>query len=277
MMDIPARTLDVNVLHSLVGAQLEVDISGGPAALATASDGIKPTLMVINNAENLFLAEVGCLDAWRALLSLTNARATNVFWLIVINNQSWAYVCNVFGRDFQMRNVIRVKRWTQAEIRSLILSRNQQSGYRLKYDDVLVDTRAPANNTLRNAEQRYFSLLWDASRGVPVTALTLWRESVITRRGEVTVRIPRMPSGARIEKSGSHQLFVFAAIVTHGSLATAEIVRVTNIAENIVRFALKAALEDEVVEKGEDGRYRITTLWYHTVVNILNRMNMLHE
>ncbi|WP_300426884.1 hypothetical protein [uncultured Thalassolituus sp.] len=276
-MDIPARTLDPAVLHSLIGAELGVDLSGGPAALASASDNIEPTLLVINNAENLFLADVGCLDAWRALLSLTNARAPNVFWLIVINNQSWAYLCNVFGRDYQMRNVIRVKRWTQAEIRSLILSRNQQSGYRLKYDDVLVDTRAPANNTLKNAEQRYFSLLWDASRGVPVTALTLWRASVVTRRGEVTVKIPRMPSGVRIEKSGSHQLFVFAAIVTHGSLAAAELVRVTNIPENVVRFALKAALEDEVIEKGDDGRYRITTLWYHTVVNILNRMNMLHE
>lgn len=277
MMDVPARTMDVATLYGLIGEQLGVDITGGPAALAASCTDIPPTMLVLNNAEHLFLADVGCLDAWRALLSLTNARAPNVFWLIVINNQSWAYLCNVFGRDYQMRNVIRVKRWTQSEIRSLIMSRNQKAGYRIKYDDVLVDTRAPASNTLRNAEQRYFSLLWDASRGVPVTALTLWMESVTTRRDEVTVRIPRMPSVSRIEKSGSHQLFVFAALVTHGSLSTAELVLVTNIAENVVRFALKAALEDEVVEKGDDGRYRITTLWYHTVVNILNRMNMLHE
>jgi len=277
MIDIPARTLDVPTLHQLLGAELDVDLDAGPAALVAANETLTPTLMVVNNAENLFLADVGCLDAWQALLSLTNARAGKVFWLIVINNQSWAYLCNVFGRDYQMRNVIRVKRWTQAEIRSLILSRNQQSGYRLRYDDVLMDSRAPAANALRNAEQRYFSLLWDASRGVPVTALTLWHESVTTRRGEVTVRVPRMPSGLRIEKSGPNQLFVFAAIVTHGSLNTSEIMRVTNMQENVIRFALKSALEDEVIEKYADGRYRITALWYHTVVNILNRMNMLHE
>jgi hypothetical protein len=194
-----------------------------------------------------------------------------------MNNQSWAYLCNVFGRDYQMRNVVRVKRWTQAEIRSLILSRNQQSGYRLRYDDVLMDTRAPANNSLRNAEQRYFSLLWDASHGVPVTALRLWQESVTTRRNEVTVKVPRIPAGSRIEKSGSNQSFILAAIVTHGTLNTAEIMRVTNLSENVVRFSLKATLEDDIVEKGEDGRYRITALWYHTVVSILNRMNMLHE
>ena len=277
MLDIPARTLDANTLFSLVGEQIGVDLTDGPAALANANETLEPTLLVLNNAEHLFLADVGALDAWQALLSLTNARAGNLFWMIVMNNQSWAYLCNVFGRDYQMRNVVRVKRWTQAEIRSLILSRNQQSGYRLRYDDVLMDTRAPANNSLRNAEQRYFSLLWDASRGVPVTALRLWQESVTTRRNEVTVRVPRIPSGSRIEKSGSNQSFILAAIVTHGTLNTAEIMRVTNLSENVVRFSLKATLEDEIVEKGEDGRYRITALWYHTVVSILNRMNMLHE
>lgn len=277
MLDIPARTLDVTVLYSLVGQQLGIDLSEGPAALATANEQLPPTLLVVNNAEHLFLADVGGLEAWEALLSLTNSRAGNVFWLLVINNQSWAYLCNVFGRDYQMRNVIQVKRWAQAEIRSMILSRNQQSGYRLRYDDVLMDTRGPTNGAMRNAEQRYFSLLWDASWGVPAAALKLWQASVTTRGKAVTVRVPRMPSGARIEKSGPNQLFVFAAIVTHGSLTTQEIVRVTNMSENVVRFALKSALEDNVVQKGEDSRYRITTLWYHTVVNILNRMNMLHE
>ncbi|MEC8524872.1 MAG: hypothetical protein VXZ24_11610 [Pseudomonadota bacterium] len=277
MLEIPARTLDSTSLYSLVGEQLEVDLAEGPVALATANEAIPPTVFVLNNAENLFLADVGGLDGWQALLSLTNARAGNVFWIIVMNNQSWAYLCNVFGRDYQMRNVVRVKRWTQAEIRSLILSRNQQSGYRLRYDDVLMDTRAPANNSLRNAEQRYFSLLWDASHGVPVTALRLWQESVTTRRNEVTVKVPRIPAGSRIEKSGSNQSFILAAIVTHGTLNTAEIMRVTNLSENVVRFSLKATLEDDIVEKGEDGRYRITALWYHTVVSILNRMNMLHE
>lgn len=276
-LDIPARTLDSSSLYALIGEQLQLDLTEGPVALATANEAIPPTMVVINNAENLFLADVGGLDGWQALLSLTNARAGNVFWIIVMNNQSWAYLCNVFGRDYQMRNVVRVKRWTQSEIRSLILSRNQQSGYRLRYDDVLMDARAPANNSLRNAEQRYFSLLWDASHGVPVTALRLWQESVTTRRTEVTVRVPRIPAGSRIEKSGSNQSFILAAIVTHGTLNTSEIMRVTNLSENVVRFSLKATLEDDIVEKGEDGRYRITALWYHTVVSILNRMNMLHE
>lgn len=277
LLDVPAKTTQAADLYRLLGNALSMDLSGGPAALAAQDKEIKPTLIILNDAENLFLADVGCLDGWRTLLSLTNTRVQNIYWLIVINNQSWAYLCNVFGRDYQMRNVIRVKRWTQAEIRSLILSRNQQSGYRLQYDDVLIDTRSPVAGAVRNAEQRYFSLLWDACHGIPVTALMLWKESVSTQRGIATVSIPRLPASAGLEKSGPRMMFVFAAIVTHGNLTTDELVRVTNMAENIVRFVLKAGLEAGMIEKGSDSRYRITALWYHSVVSTLNRMNMLNE
>lgn len=276
-LDVPAKTTAAADIYRMLGDALQLDLSTGPAALAAQDKQLQPTLIILNNAENSFLAEVGSFEGWRALLSLTNTHVQNIYWLIVINNQSWAYLCNVFGRDYQMRNVIRVKRWSQAEIRSLILSRNQQSGYRLQYDDVLIDPRSPVAGALRNAEQRYFSLLWDACHGIPVTALMLWKESVSTQRGVATVSIPRLPVGSGFEKSGPRMLFIFAAIVTHGNLTTAELVRVTNTAENIVRFALKSGLEAGMIRKGNDGRYAITALWYHTVVSTLNRMNMLNE
>lgn len=277
LIDVPAKTISADALYQLLGEALNENLAGGPAALVEADKHLSPTLIIINDAENLFLAEVGAFDGWRSLLSLTNAQLQNVFWVIVINNQSWAYLCNVFGRDYQIKNVIRAKRWSQSDIRSLILSRNQKSGYRLQYDEVLIDTRSQATQTVRNAEQRYFSLLWDACRGNPVTALKLWKESVSTLRNVATVRIPRLPASARIEKSSANNMFVYAALVTHGRLSTAEIMRVTDMAENVVRYALKSAQEDDVIEKGNDGRYSITALWYYTVTSTLNRMNMLNE
>ena len=277
LLDVPPKTTGSADLYRLIGNALSVDLSGGPVALAEQDEQLTPTVIILNDAENLFLADVGCLDGWRTLLALTNARVRNIYWLIVINNQSWAYLCNVFGRDYQMRNVIRVKRWTQGEIRSLIMSRHQKSGYRLQYDDVLIDTRSQVAATVRNAEQRYFGLLWDACHGLPVSALKLWTESVTTHRGTVTVSIPRLPASSRLEKSGAKMMFVFAAIVTHGNLTTNELMRVTNMPENVIRFILKTALENDMIAKGSDGRYRITALWYHTVVSTLNRMNMLNE
>ncbi|MDF1762739.1 MAG: ATP-binding protein [Oleibacter sp.] len=276
-IDIPPKTTSQDAIYQLLGRVLDIDMSEGPKSLVRHDAEMAPTVVILNNAENLFLAEVGYLDGWRTLLGLTNTKLNNVYWLITINNQSWAYLCNVFGREYQMRNVVRVKRWTQTEIRSLILSRNQLSGYRLQYDDVLIDTRAPATGAMRNAEQRYFSLLWDGCRGLPMTALELWQGSVRTKGKNVIATIPQLPSSSRFEQFGSKLMFVFAAIVTHENLTTEELVAVTNMQENVIRFALKSALDAEIIARGSDGRYRITTLWYYTVVSSLNRKNMLHE
>ena len=104
----PAKTIDPDAILSLVGDALDVDLaSEGPAALVKSDEERQPTLVVLDEAQNFFLKEIGGLEGWRTVLSLVNARLDNVFWLLMINNQSWAYLCNVFGRDYQFRNVVK--------------------------------------------------------------------------------------------------------------------------------------------------------------------------
>ncbi|PKM21650.1 MAG: hypothetical protein CVV10_08295 [Gammaproteobacteria bacterium HGW-Gammaproteobacteria-14] len=276
-ISVPPKTTARADVYAMIGDMLGIDMQDGPAALARSDESREPTVIMLDAAQNLFLSEVGHLDGWRALLDLTNTRVENLFWVIAINNQSWAYLCNVFGREYQMRQVVRVKRWSQNEIRSLILSRHHLSGYKLQYEDILLATRGPEAGNLRNAEQRYFSLLWDSCRGVPMAALELWLSSIRTDGSRVLVGLPQAPSSSALEKQGSKLLFVYAAIATHENLTSGEINIVTNQQENVVRYALKAALDSEFIERGDDGRYRITPLWYHTVISYLTRKNMLHE
>lgn len=276
-MTVPPKTTARADVYAMIGQMLGIDMQDGPAALARSDEAREPTLIMLDEAQNLFLSEVGYLDGWRALLDLTNTRVENLFWVIAINNQSWAYLCNVFGREYQMRHVVRVKRWSQNEIRSLILSRHHLSGYKLQYEDILLATRGPEAGNLRNAEQLYFSLLWDSCRGVPMAALELWLSSIRTEGSKVLVGLPQVPSATALEKQGAKLLFVYAAIATHENLTSAEINMVTNQQENVVRYALKAALDSEFIERGDDSRYRIAPLWYHTVISYLTRKNMLHE
>ena len=276
-LTVPAKSSSQDAVYQLIGEALDTDMRDGPVALARSDEKRQPTILMLDEAQNLFLSEVGYLDGWRALIDLTNTRLENLFWVIAINNQSWAYLCNVFGREYQMRNVIRVKRWSQSEIRSLILSRNHLSGYKLRYDDVLLATRGPEAGNLRNAEQRYFSLLWDSCRGVPMAALELWLTSIRTDGRAVVVGLPHAPGMGVLEKLGPKLLFVYAAIATHENLTSEEISKVTNQPQNVVRYALKAGMDAEFIVRGEDGRYRIRPLWYHTVISYLNRKNMLHE
>ncbi len=274
---VPAKTTDKEAVYSLIGGTLGIDLTDGPAVLARTDEQRKPTVIMLDEAQNLFLAEVGYLDGWRTLLNLTNIRVSHIFWVVAINNQSWAYLCNVFGREYQMRTAIRAKRWSQNEIRSLILSRNHLSGYKIQYDDILLATRGPDAGNLRNAEQRFFSLLWDSCRGVPMTALEMWLTSIRTNGRTVTVGLPQVPGSGVLEQLGSKLMFVYAAIATHENLTFEEIIKVTNQQENVVRYALKSALDADFMERSPEGRYRITPLWYHTVISYLTRKNMLHE
>ena len=276
-LTIPPKTTSREAVYNLIGELIGTDVSAGPSELARTDAERTPTIIMLDEAQNLFLAEVGHLDGWRALLNLTNVRVENLFWIVSINNQSWAYLCNVFGREYQMRNAIRVKRWSQNEIRSLILSRNHLSGFKLQYDDILLTSRGPEAGNLRNAEQRFFSLLWDGCRGIPMTALEMWLTSIRPHGRTVTVGLPQIPGSGILEKLGSKLMFVYAAVVTHENLTFDEILKVTNQQENVVRYALKSALDAEFMERSNDGRYRITPLWYNTVISYLTRKNMLHE
>ncbi len=274
---VPPKTLTPEAVTALIAEALEETLEEGPASLVKNDEQRRPTLLVLDEAQNFFLARIGGLEGWRTLLRLTNARLDNLFWLVQLNNQSWAYLCNVFGREYQFRNVVRVKRWNQSEIRSLILSRHHLSGQTLRYDEVLLSSRGPEAGNMRNAEQRYFSLLWDACRGNPMAALRLWLSSVTVSRREVLVGLPATPQGAAVEKSGENLLFVYAAIATHENLSSGEIVAATDLPENVVRYALKAGFDAGFIRQGEDGRYRMVPLWYHTVINHLTRKNLLHE
>jgi len=274
---VPPKTLTPEAVIELIAEALEEPLDDGPASLVKNDEQRRPTLLVLDEAQNFFLARIGGLEGWRTLLRLTNARLDNLFWLVLLNNQSWAYLCNVFGREYQFRNVVKVKRWSQSEIRSLILSRHHLSAQTLRYDEVLLSSRGPEAGNVRNAEQRYFSLLWDACRGNPMAALRLWLSSVKVGRRQVLVGLPAKPSGTAVEKSGENLLFVYASIATHENLSSGEIVAATNLPENVVRYALKAGFDAGFIQQSEDGRYRMVPLWYHTVINHLTRKNLLHE
>ena len=277
-LKVPARTIQPDDIHRLVGDALNTDlVENGPAALVKSDESRAPTLLILDEAQNFFLASQGGLAGWRTVLSLVNARLDNVFWLLMINNQSWAYLCNVFGRDYQFRNVVRVKRWGQSDIRSLILSRNHLSGYQVSYDEVLLSSRGPEAGNVRNAEQRYFSLLWDASRGNPLVALRLWLTSIKVQGRRVQVGLPTPPSAGILDTMGENALFVYAAIATHGRLSSSEISAATCLPENVVRYALKSGFDAGFLKKTDDNRYRLVPLWYQPVISYLTRKNLLNE
>lgn len=275
--EVPGKICTSEDVLRLLGDVLQSDLAAGPAALVRTDSERQPTLVVVDNAQNLFLRRVGGLGGWEALLGLVNTRVENVFWLVVINNQSWAYVSNIYGRDYQFRKVRTTRRWSQNEVRSLILSRNHLSGYKIRYDDILLATRGPEAGNIRNAEQLYFSLLWDASQGNPMLALRLWLSSIYLQGNTVVVGLPDEVSAAALEQLDNDLHFAYAAIMIHENMTSDELVSVTALPERVVRTALKTGLDAGFIQRSDNKRYRIVPLWYPSLMRLLARKNLLHE
>lgn len=261
----------------LVGWALGSDLSEGPSALVHSDSGRQRTLMVIDDAQNLFLRQVGGLAGWEALLGLVNARVDNLFWLVLTSSHSWAYLANVYGRDYQFRSIKVARRWSQSDVRSLVLSRNHLSGCRIRYDNILLATRGPEAGSIRNAEQLYFSLLWDACQGNPRLALQLWLKSIRMDGDTVVVGLPEEVVSAGLESLHSDLHFVYAAILIHDNMSSDELVAATALPERVVRRALKTGQDMGFIERANDRRYRIVALWYPLITKLLARKNMLHE
>ena len=270
------KTTSAAQIRSLLSDLLELDIQHSIEPLAQADEKLTPTVIILDECQNLFLSQIGGLEAWKTLLDITNTRLENVFWLFVINDQSWAYLGNVFGRRYQMRNVIRARRWSQNDIRSLVLSRTHLSGYRVNYDEVLLNSFSTQQNTGRSAEQRFFSLLWDSCKGVPRIALAMWLTAIETRKKEVWVGLPSLPDSSVLSSLGDDLLFVYRAILIHENVSVSELISVTKQSESMIRYALKTGVDMGFLYS-ESRRYRISALWQHSLTTYLARKNMSHE
>jgi hypothetical protein len=130
---------------------------------------------------------------------------------------------------------------------------------------------------VRNAEQRYFSLLWDACRGNPLLALHLWISSLRAEGGTVVVGLPEQPTTGPLENLPDDFHFVYAALVIHENMSADELVSVTAMGDGVVRAALKSAQDTGFIQRIPGGRYRLEPIWYPGIRNLLGRKNMLHE
>jgi len=276
---VPPKLCTREEVLSFFGKLLEIDLSEGPANLVTRFSGGGKTLLLVDDAQNLFLAALGKFGGYRALLDLINAQTKELFWCAAINRRSWDYLSGVFGEDHSFRSAIKIPSWTDADIRRLILARHRRTEHRLSYDAIIRATRGPGDHgMISELETQYFRLLWDQSRGIPRTAMLLWLSS-LTPAGhrELRVGIPRPVQPKLLETTAEDSLFVFASIIRHENLSTEEIVETTDLPEGVVRHAIRIGMESSVVARSASGRYRVTPEAQFFLNQLLERKNFLYE
>ncbi len=278
VLDVKPKTTEPQVIFDQIAQALEIESFTDVGGLVRQDEKIKPQVLVIDSAHNLFLAEVGQLKAYKALLECMNAHIQNVFWMVVMHSPSWNYLNCVYAREQRISNVFKMPRWSPMDIRKLILSRHQGGRRRLKYNEMLLSAAASSeSSSVRAADSRVFNILWEQCGGNPLAAIELWLNAVKVKGRVAEVGVPQRPASNLLNGLKDDLFFVYTAIVVHSELSTSEIMQVTHFSEPVVRHALKQGINLGMIIRDDSKRYKVDPYWYGTLSGYLHRKNMLWD
>ena len=278
-ISIPPKLTTREAVLSFFGKELGMDLNNGNEALLQAESNFPDTVLLIDNAQNLFLGELGGFEGYRTFAELMNSGTDHLFWCVAINLRSWHYLRAVFGGMPLFRKAIEIHGFSETDIMNLVMARHRHSNTQLAYDDIIRATQSEDDFIGEHqVEKQFFRLLWGQSNGNPRAALMLWTASLSPLGGNrLKVGLPKYPKIIFSKIWGDEALFVYAAIIRHENLTAREVISVTNLTENIVNNALDTGHDNNLLSYGSDGRYRITATAQFNLIQHLLGKNFIYE
>ena len=236
----------------------------------------KPTIILVDEAQNLFLGRVNGFQPVKTLVDLTNKKTDNILWILAFNEQSWTFMSGALGPTQYFRSVIRLSPWNDDEIRRLILDRHSKTDLPLRYNRSLFGGSSSRENAATTEEQ-FFSLLREESLGNPRLALQLWLRSLRYKSNKfLEVNLPERRALGSLSDSADDVLFVWATVVRHGNLSLREATETTNLNLSQASHALKIGLENELLCQRADGRYQVSIDRQYELYDLLKRRNFIY-
>ncbi|MFH1728014.1 MAG: AAA family ATPase [Pseudomonadota bacterium] len=250
----------------------------GVAELVRTDTERKKTLIIIDNAHNLFLSKRKGFDGFHTFIDLINAQTQNIFWLAAFNNYSWFYLVSVFGKNRYFRLALKMPPWSETELKTMVMTRHQNTNYSLKYDPILYATgKASSFNQNNLIEEKFFRLLWEQSDGIPRAAINIWLSSLKPSYGKIIqVGLPKETNKNIFSILADEIFFVYAAIIRHENISTYQIIETTDMPEGTVRYALKYGIENGFLTKTDKGVYRINSEWSKDLCKLLEWKNLIY-
>jgi len=278
-IDIPPKLTTRESVLDFFGKELGKDLSQGDESLLQADTVMSDTVLLIDDAQNLFLGELGGFEGYRAFAELMNSGTDHLFWCVTFNLRSWHYLRAVFGGMPLFRRAIEINDFSEKDIMSLVMVRHRRTDAHLAYDEIIRATQSEEDYIgEHHVEKQFFRLLWGQSNGNPRAALMLWTTSLHQLpNNRLKVGLPKYPKVTISEDWGDEALFVYAAIMRHENLNIKEVISVTSLPENIVINALGTGYDNNLLSCGVNGRYRITPIAQFSLTQLLLRKNFIYE
>jgi hypothetical protein len=208
--------------RKMLGLQPEADLVEGFAA--------KRRIVIIEEAERVFLRQVGGFDAADHFVRRIQNTASTTLWVITMNQKAFRVLdaAMQFGRVFSHR--ISAMSVSREDLENAILERHRLSGLRL--DFAPPPTGDPRINRLRawfglqdSPQALFFDSLYQQSGGVFRSAFELWLSSIERAEGRILkIRQPLEPAFAQFRSELTQEdHFTLLSIQEHGSLKVEEV------------------------------------------------------
>lgn len=275
-LDLTQRLGSPEELVASLAKAAGIDATNALALSAALASGPR-RVFVIDELQNLMLRRVGRMAVWDTLTAIIHQAGPRVFWLGAIAYQPFQYLEWARRGHGAFRHIVRLKRWSEGEIRELIEARTEATGWQVSYQDLLVariDDRSDGAHVVQTA-QEFTRLIWDYAEGSPRVALDCWVRALV-HDGEKRLRVklfPR-PRDAVLEEIDETTRFALGAVVWHENVTSEEAASSLGLPESDCHDGLRRLAEEGVLVETE-GRYRVTVAWWPVVNRFLIRKHLI--
>ena len=239
-------------------------------------------IIIIEDVHNLFLRTIEGFQTLDALLLLISKTRLNIFWIISCGRYAWEYLEAVTKISSFFKRVIHLQDLSTEELRSMILTRHQISGYGINFDPPLKIEQSrqykKLNTTLLKQqflEEYFFDNLSEAAEGNIRVAIYFWL-SAIDEFQESSIKLTlNIKSESRfIYQLPADEILTLAAFIQHEYLNEEEHALIFN-----QTFTDSSILIERLYKKGllirNEDHFLIHPYLYRPVVRALKMQNMI--
>lgn len=274
---VPARILSEVDFYSWLSGVWGAEIISLEEFIMIDSQATEKKILFVDDVHNLFIAQIGGFNAYKAFMEIISLRARQTFWCLAVTTHSWTYLQGVYGRDHFHGKIFKLRMWSDIEIQRLILNRHDSTGNTRTFDNS-VSAYGSGNVLGEKTETQFFRLLWGQSRGNPRAALMHWVSAISEpTQGNIHVGVPQFIESSMVSTMSTEALILLAAIARHDSLTQPELIETTGLDKLIVRKCLKEAHEKELVWSDTESRIRISSRAQSAIDYYLVGKNFLYE
>ena len=235
------------------------------------------SIYLVDNLHFLFLSKVGGFENIREFFTSIDMSTDNISWVVGINGNTWNYLDSILNKTRYFSSLHHMGRWSEEELRNLIIKKHESTGYSLSFDNILMAMKSDNHyEDKKYVEEKYFRILWEESLGNPEIAQRMWVKSLRPSPSPKSLNVGIPHSRYESIKGLPNEFyFVLASIVRHVEITLKDLAAVNDVSEDYIRNAVEFCEDKGYIIKLRDS-VRLSPFWQNNVISTLAGKNYIY-